>query len=254
MSLSSPINFLPLAPIVPCQPYTFTFTYTETDERHVEGETNMFTAGVFNASTGANMLTLTNGGAVYPGYWQFDWNPVKASAGVYYITASVVSTSNVTYKPMLQPFTIEAGSDESCINAAVTEAPISLVLSSGATVAPVTVTGFAAPSSTSIVEAGSSTGRRTGAIAGLTIGIIAILFGLLAAILFVRRRRAARAQKAQVPELPTYVPELPAYAAVVPVMTEKEKDTDRKSAIGPLSDYDRESLRSVPPSYHLGDV
>ncbi|TDL24421.1 hypothetical protein BD410DRAFT_785886 [Rickenella mellea] len=258
MSLPSPINFLPIAGVVPCKPYTFTFSYTETNEQHVKGGKNTLSAWLGDATTGTSMPTVGTGGAVYPGYWQLDWNPVRASAGEYFITAAVLSNSNATYTTKNQLFTIDAGSDESCINATATATLMSIVLEPGAGAATATPLPSLIP-----VTASSSTERTQlarAAKAGLAVGIIVIFFGLLAAILFVRRRRAARAQKARVPELPAYVPELPAYATVVPVgtlMAEKEKtDMDSKSELGPSLDYDRESLRSVPPVYiyHQGDV
>ncbi|TDL24420.1 hypothetical protein BD410DRAFT_826980 [Rickenella mellea] len=254
MSLPSPITFAPITGVVPCEPYAFRFTYTETDEGHVKGVTNMFSATVGDATTGTDLLTMNNGGAVYPGYWQLEWNPVKAGAGEYFIATEVLSNSNATYTTDSQLFTIEAGSDESCINATTT---ISLVLSSGTPVASGTATGtgIAAPSS-----AAERTQLTRGAIAGLIAGIIAILFGVLAAILFVRRRRAVatRVRRAQAIELPTYVPALSTYAMAIPArspMAEMEKrDMDSKGEFGPRSDYDRESLRSVPSLYLHGKV
>ncbi|TDL24419.1 hypothetical protein BD410DRAFT_785885 [Rickenella mellea] len=241
MSLPSPINFLPIASVIPCEPFTFTFSYTETDEWHVAGETNTFTAWVGKADTGSILQTLTNGDAVYPAYWQVGWDPVIASAGEHFIAAAVLSNSNASYTTTSQLFTIEAGPNESCLNATpATAVPIALV--------PTEAISFATPTA---FASSSTTGRTQlaiGTIAGLAIGIIAVLFGLLAAILFVRRRRAARAQLAQDSELPDY-------ATVVRVgpLIEK-KDIDGKSDLGPPLDYDRESMRSVPPAYHHGDV
>ncbi|TDL24415.1 hypothetical protein BD410DRAFT_785871 [Rickenella mellea] len=231
--LPSPIYFPEITNVTTCEPYEFTFAYVSTSPTFTsnvsENTLTAYVQWIIGDDPGVMEYTLVNNVTLYPSFTSLIWSPVDAGPGAYVIKGNVYSDAGIVYEETSRFFSIEAGTDESCITQSVVAT---------------TTAANDVPTSTAI-ESASTTGRSKlsgGAIAGIVIGIVAVkLIALLVAIVLMRRRRAA-AQKSQarssfrMATIPTPPP--------LPPMT-KEEEKEREAYMW----SDTASLRSIPPPY-----